>query len=165
MKLQNFLTILTRRIQLHRRWVAAILAGVAVYASLQVLAPDPPDTVPVVTATKPIAGGTQISESDLEITRVPAEVVPESAVLELNAIVGQTATVPIPTGSIVTDPMLLRRRLPAAETGRVLLPVPIPSSSLQPLLQVGARVTLAPSDSGQPIAKSARTGCCRVRPE
>ncbi len=140
--------------QQHRRWVAALLAGLAVYTSLQVLAPSPPQTVSVVTAAGPIAGGAQLSEKDLELKQVPAGVVPESAVVELDAVVGQTTTVPIPGGSMVTEPMLLQRRMPAADTGRVLLPVPIPSPSLQPLLQVGGRVTIAPSDSGRPIAKS-----------
>ena len=98
-------------------FVLAALSAVLVYAALSKSGPQggsgTSGTVAVVVAKQPIAAGTTIAATMLELRQVPPDAVGDGAFSTIEATVGQTARYPIS----INDQILLSKVVAGIETG------------------------------------------------
>lgn len=152
-------TFISRR----RRLVAAVLAGAAMACALTVLRPPAPDRIEVLVAAGDLAGGTQLSESDLATVRLRPAVVPEGALHPRTDVTGRMLAGPMRSGEPLTDAAIAGEAL-LAESGLVATPVRIADDGVTRLLQAGARVDiLAASMRGESLGEPARVVAPGVR--
>jgi len=137
-------------IRWHRRGVAAVLAGVVVFAALSaVTAKDSSDLVTVVVASRLVAAGSTVTDSDVRLARMPPQAVPEGVITQAQDAVGKVAGTGIRAGQILTDLTLVG----GTETdGTVVLSVRLDNPELASLAPPGTRVTLYATTSAQPVA-------------
>jgi len=124
-ELAELLHTVRRTIDWHRRTIAALLAGVAVFASLSALAPKHPPTLGVWSAAHDLAGGSPIRAADIVLTRIPLTLVPAGALQAGSTVVGRMLAAPVRRGEPLTDVRLLGPSLLAAlgRAGQVAVPV------------------------------------------
>ena len=140
---------LRRTLLLRRRLLAALLAGVAVFAGLRAVAPPAPPSVWVVTAARDLDGGAILAAGDL--TRVAyADGTAPDGTTTLDDALGRTLAAPLRRGEAVTDVRLVSPGLlagyDAGSADVVALPVRIPDPGVVALLRVGDRVDLLATD-------------------
>lgn len=137
-------------IRWHRRGVAAVLAGVSVFAALSaVTGKDTSDLVSVVVASRLVAAGATVTDSDVTLARMPRQAVPDGALGQTSAAVGKVAGTGIRSGQILTDLTLVGG---ATSDGTVVLSVTLDNPELAALAPPGTRVTLYATTSAQPVA-------------
>ena len=114
-----------RSVERHRRTIAAVLAGLALYLSLSALAPEHPPTRAVWTAARDLAGGAPLRAGDLVLSRLPLAVVPAGALLPDSTVVGRLLAAPVRRGEPLTDVRLLGPSLLVAlgHPGQVAVPL------------------------------------------
>ncbi len=142
-----FRLALRRAILLRRRWLAALLTGVAVAAGLQATsAPEAPSDV-VVTAAHDLGSGTVLRAVDLVAVSFADGTAPAGASSVAEA-VGRTLASPLRRGEAVTDVRLVGPGLleTHAEPDLVAVPVRIPDPEVVALLRVGDRISLLSTD-------------------
>ena len=124
-ELAELLHTVRRTIDWHRRTIAALLAGVAVFAALSALAPKHPPTLGVWSAAHDLAGGSPIRAADIVLTRIPLTLVPAGALQAGSTVVGRMLAAPVRRGEPLTDVRLLGPSLLAAlgRAGQVAVPV------------------------------------------
>lgn len=147
-----------RRLQRHRRPVAAGLAALSVLAVIGAVSDSGASTAPVVVAAVDIPAGTTLTESDLRIIDFPIELIPETASTDPSLIAGEVVTAGILPGEVITSARLLGQR-PEAGRGRVAAPVRLADAGVAGLLAPGDRVDIiAASADGEArvIARAAR---------
>ncbi len=143
----NLLDSLRRALRWHRRLLAAVLGGLAVYFVLAALT-ERDDTTEVVVAVHTIAGGRTVSAGDLTTLELPRFAVPEGAFTAVDEAVGQTVVSHLPARAVLTASALAGSGDLVAP-GRVALPVSLSASAPLALVQVGGRVDLlGPGSSG-----------------
>jgi Flp pilus assembly protein CpaB len=130
---------LVRAFRWHRRWFAAILAAVAVLATLDALSPAAAGTVPVVVAAHEITGGSAIAASDLEVLQFPASAVADGAFGDPSGLVGKEVVVTIPARRPLTGTDLLDAAA-LVGPGKVAVPVRFSDAGTVAILHVGSRV-------------------------
>jgi flagella basal body P-ring formation protein FlgA len=137
-------------IRWHRRGVAAVLAGVVVFAALSaVTAKDSSDLVTVVVASRLVAPGSTVTVGDVKLARMPPQAVPDGVITQAQDAVGKVAGTGIRAGQILTDLTLVG----GTETdGTVVLSVRLDNPELASLAPPGTRVTLYATTSAQPVA-------------
>jgi pilus assembly protein CpaB len=135
-----------RRVLLHRRPLAALTAGGAVFAALQVAAPPPPPTVAVWTAARDLPGGETVEEADVSITRLSPASVPDRAVDELDEVVGRTLAAPVSRGEVITSLRTIHRGLLHGYPGSTAVPLRITDAAVVDLLRVGDRIDVVVAD-------------------
>lgn len=141
---------LVRLISWHRRGVAAVLVGVAVFAGLSALTgSDSSDTVPVVVAARLVAAGSTVAESDVTLARMPRTAVPDGALTQVRDAVGKVAGTGIRSRQMLTDLTLVGG---ASPDGTVVLSVRLDNPELASLAPPGTRVTLYATTSAKPVA-------------
>jgi Flp pilus assembly protein CpaB len=141
---------LARAFRWHRRWFAALLASIAVLATLEALSPDAAGTVPVVVAAHEIAGGSMIAASDLEVLAFPGAVVPDGAIGDPAALVGSEVVVRVPARRPLTRADLLDA--PAlVGAGKMAVPVRFSDAGTVAILRVGSHIDVL-GQSGQDAA-------------
>lgn len=91
----------------HRRLLAAACAGLAVLAGLSSVRADAPERRAVVTAARDLPSGTALTERDLQVRRVPPDVVPGRAFDAVEAVIGRNLAGPVRRGETLTDARLL----------------------------------------------------------
>ena len=123
----------------HRRAVGALLAVLAVLTLGHSLALGPPTTA-VVMVTAPIAAGSEIRDGDVAVRDLPTAALPEAAFTDRADVVGQTAAVALPHGTIL-QPTLLTTT-PQPESGRAVVPICVRDPTLRDLLQAGDVISL-----------------------
>ena len=145
-----------RFLRTYRRVVAALLAGVAVWAGLTALRPALPATVAVLVTSKPLAGGVVISPGDVAVKQLPADVLPAQYLDDPAQAVGRPATVPLPMGAVMLPASVVSRDALAAP-GMAVLPVTLVSTAAG-LIEVGDRLDLigADQEGAAPVASAAR---------
>jgi Flp pilus assembly protein CpaB len=143
---------LVRAFRWHRRWFAAILASIAVLATLSVLSPDASGTAAVVVAAHEIAGGSTLAAGDLEVIVYPAEAVPEGSFTESSGLVGGEVVGTVPARRPLTRADLLDAHSLVA-TGKVAVPVRFSDADSVAILSVGSRIDIL----GQPRSDAAAT--------
>lgn len=134
-----------RRVLLHRRPLAALLAGAAVLFALQAAAQEPPPTEAVWTAARDLPSGAVITEDDLRAVAF-AEGTAPAGTLGPEGLLGRTVAVPLRRGEPVTAARLVGPGLADGRPGEVVVPVRITDAEVVPLLHVGDRVDLVAVD-------------------
>lgn len=124
---------------LRRRWLAALLAGVAVAAGLQASFGPPPPTAGMLTAVRDLPGGVVLRSSDLVVTEVDPDAVPAGVSPQP---VGRRLASPVRRGEPITDARLVGDGLLEGHPGLTATPVRIPDPAVVDLLRVGDRFDL-----------------------
>lgn len=130
-----------RGVARHRRLLAAALAAVAVAVTITALEPDRGPSVTVLTAARPIAAGTTVSDADVTPTRVPAGLAPPDALAEPSEAVGLAVNAPLSERSIITRTAVASGQALAAP-GMVVVLLPLTDEALVPLVRPGVRIDL-----------------------
>jgi Flp pilus assembly protein CpaB len=134
----------------HRRGVAAVLAGVTVFAALSaVTGKDTADLVTVVVASRLVVAGSTVSDTDVKLARLPRQAVPDGVLTHVEDAVGKVAGTGLRSGQILTDLSLVGG---ATSDGTVVLSVKLENPELASLAPPGTRVTLYATTSAQPVA-------------
>lgn len=130
-----------------RRITAGVLVAVALVLFVRDTAGD--DRIPVVTAGRDLTPGTVLTAADVVVTDWDSENVPEGALVEANAVDGQTLTGPVRTGELLTDVRLLGSRTAAAAIGTEarVVPVHLADAGVTDLLREGDRVDVLTVES------------------
>jgi len=137
-------------IRWHRRGVAAVLAGVTVFAALSaVTGKDTADLVAVVVASRDVAAGSTVTDTDVKVVRMPRQAVPDGVLTQTQDAIGKVAGTGIRSGQILTDLTLVGG---ATTDGTVVLSVKLENPELASLAPPGTRVTLYATTSAQPVA-------------
>ncbi len=154
--MNKLLAPLRRLLRSHRRLVAALLAGAAVWAALTALRPAEPVTVPVLVAARPLTGGVVLAADDVEVRRLPAGQLPSEYLDDPAQAVGRPATLNTPAGAVLLPASVVSRESLAAP-GMAVLPVTLASTAAG-LIEVGDRIDLIATtdDAAAPVASAAR---------
>lgn len=141
---------LRRAVARHRRLLAAGLAAGSVAFGLGALAPDPPPTVPVVVTSRDLPAGTALGAGDLEVARVPDDLVPGGSAPDPTELVGRVLAGGARRGEAITDVRLVGPALASADQGLVAAPVRLADAQVAGLVRVGDLVDVlaAGTDSG-----------------
>lgn len=154
---------LRRFVSTHRRVVAALLAAAAVACSLSAVRPPDPTRVPVVAASKDIAGGSQLSESDLTTVALRPAAIPKGAIRPPADVTGRTVAGSVRSGEPLTDARLVGSQT-ATAGGLVATPVRIADRGIARLLGSGDRVdVLAARTRGDGAGEEAEVVAPNVR--
>ena len=146
----TWLTEALRAFSWHRRKIAAGCAIIAVFATLSALSPSTADSVDVVTAAKTLPAGTKLTKNDVRIRRLPAWVLPDEAILDVEQVLGKTVVAPLANGSILTSATLLGEPSASAGDGEQLVPIRVADTGVAALLRVGDHIrVIAVSFDGQ----------------
>ncbi|MGH3344734.1 MAG: Flp pilus assembly protein CpaB [Carbonactinosporaceae bacterium] len=151
----------------HRRLLAAGLAAGAAAFTISAVEPDRPDRVAVFAAARDLPGGSTLSEADLRVVELPAEVVPDGAIPPGARVAGQMLAGPARRGEPLTDvrlvgPGLLR----GFDEDLVAAPVRVADPGTARLVEPGdvVDVVAAPTDMDADLAGSrARVAASAVR--
>lgn len=143
----------------HRRVVAAVLVGLAVWAALTALTRDP-DTRTVTVVARDLPGGTTLRSGDLRTADLPRDVVPAGTV-GAGAAVGRILSGGVRSGEVVTD----RRAVDPRDLGDglVLAAVEVPASAGEVLRTGDAVDVLAVGDDGTADVVAENTAVVTIR--
>lgn len=137
-------------IRWHRRGVAAVLAGVSVFAALSaVTGKDSADLVTAVVTSRLVSAGSTVTDGDVKLARMPRRAVPDGVLTRTQEAVGKVAGTGLRSGQILTDLTLVGG---ATTDGTVVLSVKLDNPELASLAPAGTRVTLYATTSAQPVA-------------
>ena len=137
---------LRRRVLVHRRALAALLAGLAVLVGLRAVREPPPAAVEVWAASRDLAAGTVVAPADLTRVGLLPDAVPDGAVTDPRLLVGRMLAAPLRRRTPVTDLSVVDRPLEGAWPGRVATPVRLSDPAVVALLRVGDLVDLVAAD-------------------
>lgn len=137
---------LPRRVLLHRRPLAALAAGGAVLATLQVTSPAPPQTVTVWTASRDLPGGAVLRRTDLAGAEFAPGTAPGDAIASPHDVVGRTLAAPLSRGEPLTSRRTVSEDLLDGYPGTSAVPLRITDAAMVDLLRVGDRVSLVAAD-------------------
>ncbi len=135
-----------RRVLRHRRGLVALCLGATVLFALRALAPGPPATVAVWTATRDLSSGAQLDSSDIEQRRVDPAAVPADRVSDPAQVLGRTLAAPVSAGEVLTTGRAMTAGLLRGYPGRAAVPVRITDADVVSLLRVGDRIDLVAVD-------------------
>lgn len=141
-----------RLVLTHRRVIAALLAGLAVWSAITAVTHSPA-TREVVVAARDLASGAPVTRSDVEIRRVPHAAVPAGTVAT-SAVTGRTLSGAMREGEIFTDRRVVDPRDLGAD--RVLAVVEL-SAATGELLRAGDAIDLVAvteDGAGDTVAKA-----------
>lgn len=144
----------------HRRVIAALLAGLAVWSAITAVTRSP-GTREVVVAARDLDSGAAVARADLEVRRVPEAAVPAGAV-PASTITGRALSGAMREGEIFTDRRVVDPRDLGAD--RVLAVVEV-SASTGELLRAGDAVDLVAvteDGAGDRIARALEVVTVRV---
>jgi pilus assembly protein CpaB len=147
--LLRVLARIRRRLLIHRRGLAALCLGAAVWVALGVVHPPPPATVTLWTAAHDLGSGTRLTPGDLRARRFPAGLVPDGALRARDPLPGRTLATPLGRGQVVTAAELLGPEHLRGYPGRSALGLRVPDEEAASLLRAGDRVDLIASDPQQ----------------
>lgn len=130
----------------HRRWLAAVAAALCVLAVTSALSPTLPGGTPVVIAAKAIPAGAQLTAQDVTTKAVPPGLVPAESLSGTEEVVGRTAVVTLPAGTLIGSSFLLETT--PLSPGMRFVPVRVPDADIGRLLRTGDRVSVVAPDAG-----------------
>jgi len=146
-----------RAVWSRRRPLAALLAAGAVAAGLRVVAAPPPETVPVLVASRDLPAGAPVSTDDVTTRAWPVEVVPDG-VATLDDVVGRVLAAPLRSGEAVTDARVGGAGFAATAPGLTALPVRLPDAGVADLLTPGDRIDLIATDPADGAVETVAEG-------
>ncbi len=133
----------------HRWLLSGGLAAAAVATALPVLAPDPPATVAVLTASHDLAAGTALTDGDLRPVALPGGSVPDGAVRVAADAAGRVLAGAVRRGEPLTDVRLVGPGLLAAlPPSSVAVPVRLADAGTAGLLHAGDVVDVLAAAGG-----------------
>ena len=135
-------TRLARAARWHRRSLGTVAAVICLFAVLTLLAPAKPETALALVASHPLAAGTLLTETDLRVSEIPLDYLPEGALVDSAEAVGRTLTGALTAGSVLTTASTLSGRDGSAGPNERLVPFRVPDATTAALLQVGDRITV-----------------------
>ncbi|RNL78283.1 SAF domain-containing protein [Nocardioides marmorisolisilvae] len=135
-----------RRVLIHRRAIAAVCAGLAVWIALHTLTAEPPAGELVVTAAHDLTSGSTLGADDLTRTRFRPGSTPDGSFGSPERLVGRTLLAPLTRGSPLTARQVLGRSALAGYPDDVAIGLRIPDEDAAALLDPGDRVDLVASD-------------------
>lgn len=135
-----------RRLLVHRRGLAALAAGSAVFVALQATAAPPPPSRAVWVAGHDLPGGTVVRSDDLRQVEFNPDSVPPDAITDPTDAVGRTLAAPLTRGETLTIVRLVDTRFLTGYPGLAAVPVRITDAAVVGLLRVGDRITLVATD-------------------
>jgi Flp pilus assembly protein CpaB len=142
-----------RFIQRYRRGIAAGLLVLAAISAVRPLTAAEASGVRVAVLSRTLNAGDVVRDRDVTMLTVPASVLPDDALTESAAFVGQRLSVAASAGEILTPSRLLTGSI-AADGGEVVTPVRIADPQIAALLRVGDVVdVLAASSSSSAQAR------------
>jgi Flp pilus assembly protein CpaB len=133
---------LRRSLLVHRRSLAAGLAGVAVLTGLRAAAAPATPTVDVVVARHDLPGGSVVADGDLVTAGYRAGTAPAGAGTSPGDLTGRVLAAPVRQGEPVTDVRLVAPGLLNGYPGLVAAPVRVADAGAVALLRVGDRIEL-----------------------
>ncbi|CAN5283090.1 SAF domain-containing protein [soil metagenome] len=143
---------LRRFVVTHRRALAAICVGLAVFSAMSALQPSIAG-VAIVTAARDVPSGHVLAEGDLRTVEIISDVVPDGAERDIADITGRSVAAPLRKGEVVTDARLLGSSLLRGyPAGSVLVPVRIEDPATLTGMGVGDRVNVIAVDPGEGLA-------------
>jgi pilus assembly protein CpaB len=135
----QLISSLVRAFRWHRRWFAAILAAVAIFAATNVISTRSGGEVAVVVAARTIPGGTTLTPADLTTIWLPASGIAAGAFATNEALLGQEVISEVPQRGQLTAAALLTHGGGVAE-GKLALPIRFGDASAASILSVGNRI-------------------------
>jgi Flp pilus assembly protein CpaB len=142
-RLSRFFRRVRRVVLARRRWLAALMAGVAVAAGVQAATAPPPPAVGVLTAARDLPAGAVIGSDDLVTVDFAPGSAPSGVVRD---VVGRTLAAPVRQGEPITDVRLVGPALTAGDPELTAVPVRLPDAGMVALLDVGDRIDLIGTD-------------------
>lgn len=139
-----------------RRLIAALLAGVAVWAAITAIRPAEPATAAALVTTRPVQGGAVLAGADVEVRQVPVAALPQEYLGQLEQAVGRALTVALPAGAVLLPSSVVSREALAAP-GKAVLPITLAATAAG-LIEVGDRIDLIGStqDASATLASAVR---------
>lgn len=124
-----------------RRPLSAVLAGIAVLAVVETLAPTTPIRQPVAVAAHDLSAGVVLSAADVRLVAMTPDVIPDGSSSTTAAVLGHVVAGPVRAGETLTDRRVVGRSLLAGYPQRlVAAPVRIHDAAVVGLLEVGDRI-------------------------
>lgn len=133
---------LAQAIRWHRLGVGLLALFVAAVLALSALAPAQADGTPVVVAARPLSPGVALSDADLAIVHIAAELVPDGAFSNPAELVGRPLTVGLSRGTPITAAAMTPESLADHAAGEVLVPFRVNDPEVAGLLRLGDRLTI-----------------------
>ena len=147
----------------HRRLLAAMATGLAVFFALSAVTAEPSGRS-VVVASRDLDSGTRLRPSDVRATELPSAAVPTHAAANARDVVGRTTSGALRRGEVLTDRRTVRAGpLDGFGPGRVLSVLRVTDPSVLALLRPGDRVdVIAVTGDDSPKASRVARGAIVV---
>jgi pilus assembly protein CpaB len=134
-------------------WVQRGLAAVFVILALVLaLQPDPAGTrpsAPILVAKHDLAPGSTLTPADVELRRIPADLLPAGALTTVRAATGHALGGALRAGEPITDVRLVDNGLASGVPGSSAVPVRLADPGVADLLHPGVRVDVITTDPDQ----------------
>lgn len=131
---------ITRTISWHRRSIAALLAGLGIFALVSQFSGPSEASDQVVVTTTPVLAGAPITASDVTLQLVPRTAIPVDAFSTLDDVVGHPASVSLSARTVIQRGLVVSGS--TTRVGRALVPIMVPDGQLRGLLSPGLRIAL-----------------------
>lgn len=150
------LTSVATFVSWHRRAIAALCAGLAVYLLAHQLASPTRDGTPVAVLAHEVPAGRPLAAHDLELALLPTDVIPQGAYSSADEAAGQAPALPLPKGTVVHPALFATSR--TIDAGRALVPISVNDERLLSVVRPGDRIHLVVGggDFAEPISADAR---------
>jgi pilus assembly protein CpaB len=146
---ERVLAELRRALGWRRRLLSAGLMAGAMAVALQVLAPPPPATVPVLVAARDLAAGAELTRADLRVAHRPPASLPAGALSAPDAATGRPVTSAVRRGEVLTDVRLVGAdALRGLGAGLVAAPVRVAEPGTTALVRPGDTVDVLAAVAG-----------------
>jgi pilus assembly protein CpaB len=146
---ERVLAELRRALGWRRRLLSAGLLAGAMAVALQVLAPPPPATVPVLVAARDLAAGAALTRADLRVAHRPPASLPAGALTSQAAATGRPVSSAVRRGEVLTDVRLVGAgALRGLGPGLVAAPVRVAEPGTAALVRPGDTVDVLAAAAG-----------------
>jgi Flp pilus assembly protein CpaB len=146
---ERVLAELRRALGWRRRLLSAGLMAGAMAVALQVLAPPPPATVPVLVAARDLAAGTDLTRADLQVVYRPPASLPAGALSAPDGATGRPVSSAVRRGEVITDVRLAGAgALRGLGAGLVAAPVRVAEPGTAGLVRPGDTVDVLAAAAG-----------------
>jgi Flp pilus assembly protein CpaB len=146
---ERVLAELHRALGWRRRLLSAGLLAGAMAVALQVLAPPPPATVPVLVAARDLAAGAELTRADLRVAHRPPATLPAGALSAPDAATGRPVASAVRRGEVLTDVRLVGAgALRGVGPGLVAAPVRVAEPGTAALVRPGDTVDVLAAAAG-----------------
>lgn len=140
----------------HRRAIAALCAGLAVYLLAQQFASPARDGTSVVVLAAEVAAGQRLTADDLTLATLPPSTVPDGSYETAEDLLGAALALSLPRGTPLHPSLLSGSR--TVGPGRALVPIAVNDGRLLSVLRPGDQVSLVvgTGDVAAPVSADAR---------